>query len=77
MHDLPNLGVGIGFRPQLKTEVFLNRSKIDFLKITSDHYIDSPGKKLEELELLAEHFPRIPHPLELSRSAPGCWRQGA
>lgn len=66
MHDLPKLGVGIGFRPQFKTDVFLNRSKIDFLEITSDHYIDSPVKKLEELELLAQHFPIIPHSLELS-----------
>jgi len=66
MNDLPHLGVGLGFRPQFKTEVFLNRSKIDFLEITSDHYIDSPPKKLEELELLAEHFPLIPHSLELS-----------
>ena len=64
--ELPKLGVGLGFRPQFKTEVFLNRPKIDFLEITSDHYIDSPPKKLEELELLAEHFPLIPHSLELS-----------
>lgn len=64
--NLPDLGVGLGFRPQFKTEVFLNRSNIDFLEITTDHYIDSPRKKLEELELLAEHFPLIPHSLELS-----------
>lgn len=66
MNGLPHLGVGLGFRPQFKTEVFLNRSKIDFLEITTDHYIDSPPKKLEELELLAENFPLIPHSLELS-----------
>jgi uncharacterized protein (UPF0276 family) len=64
--SLPSLGVGLGFRPQFKTEVFLNRPEIDFLEITSDHYIDAPPKKLEELELLAEHFPLIPHSLELS-----------
>lgn len=64
--DLPNLGVGIGFRPQLRSEIFMNREEIDFLEITSDHYIDSPAKKLEELELLAENFPLIPHSLELS-----------
>jgi uncharacterized protein len=63
---LPNLGVGLGFRHQFKADVFLNRSAIDFLEITSDHYIDSQPKKLEELELLAEHFPLIPHSLELS-----------
>lgn len=66
LFDFPNLGVGLGFRPQFKTEVFLNRSRIDFLEITADHYIDSPPKKLEELELLAQHFPLIPHSLELS-----------
>jgi len=64
--SLPDLGVGLGFRPQFKTEVFLNRSKIDLLEITADHYIDSPSKKLEELELLADHFPLVPHSLELS-----------
>ncbi|HEX6278820.1 MAG TPA: DUF692 domain-containing protein [Pyrinomonadaceae bacterium] len=66
MNRLPKLGVGIGFRPQFKTEVFLNRSKIDFLEITADHYIDASPKKLDEIELLAEHFPLIPHSLELS-----------
>lgn len=64
--DVPKLGVGLGFRPQFKAEVFLNRSKIDFLEITSDHYIDATERKLRELELLAEHFPLIPHSLELS-----------
>jgi len=66
LENLPYLGAGLGFRPQFKTEVFLNRSKIDFLEITSDHYIDSPAKKLEELELLAQHFRLVPHSLELS-----------
>lgn len=66
IENLPHLGVGLAFRPQFKADIFLNRSEIDFLEITSDHYIDSPLKKLEELELLAEHFPLIPHSLELS-----------
>lgn len=64
--ELPKLGVGIGFRPNLRTDIFLNRSKIDFLEITSDHYIDAAPAKLDELELLREHFPLIPHSLELS-----------
>ncbi|MDI1240503.1 MAG: DUF692 domain-containing protein [bacterium] len=66
VEGLPTLGIGLGFRPQFKAEVFLNRDAIEFLEITSDHYIDSPPKKLEELQLLAEHFPLIPHSLELS-----------
>lgn len=66
MNNLPKLGVGIGFRPNLRTDIFLNRDKIDFLEITSDHYIDAPKAKLDELELLASSFPIIPHSLELS-----------
>jgi uncharacterized protein len=66
MEDLPKLGVGLGFREALRTDVFLNRSKIDFLEITSDHYLDATPKKLEELDLLRQHFSLIPHSLELS-----------
>lgn len=66
MDNMPNLGVGIGFRPSLKTDIFLHRSQIDFLEITTDHFIDAPKAKLNELELLAASFPLIPHSLELS-----------
>lgn len=58
--------VGLGFRPQLKSDIFLHQSEIDFLEITADHYIDATTQKLEELELLKQHFPLIPHGLSLS-----------
>lgn len=66
MKSLPNLGVGIGFREQFRSDIFLNRAKIDFLEITSDHYLDATPKKLDELKLLKEHFEMIPHSLDLS-----------
>ncbi len=66
MKNLPHLGVGLGFRPNLRTDIFLNRKEIDLLEITTDHYIDAPKTKLDELELLAATFPLIPHSLELS-----------
>lgn len=66
MENLRNLGVGIGFRPQFKGELFLNRDKVDFLEITADHYLDSNPQKIEELNLLKQHFPLIPHGLSLS-----------
>lgn len=66
MESLPHLGVGLGFRPPLRSSIFLNREKIDFLEITSDHYIDASEKKLAELDLLREHFTLIPHSLDLS-----------
>ena len=58
--------VGLGFREQLRGDIFLNLDKIDFLEITTDHYLDAKPHKIDELKLLKEHFPLIPHSLELS-----------
>ena len=66
MENLEKLGVGIGFREPFRASVFLHQEKIDFLEITTDHYIDAGRQKIEELKLLKEHFPLIPHSLELS-----------
>lgn len=66
LNELKNLGVGIGFREQFRAGIFLHQNKIDFLEITADHYLDAKPQKLEELKLLHEHFPIIPHSLELS-----------
>lgn len=63
---MKKLGVGLGFRPQFRGELFLNQDKVDFLEITADHYIDSNPQKIEELSLLKQHFPLIPHGLSLS-----------
>lgn len=66
MDKLPKLGIGLGFREQFRSDIFLHSDKIDFLEITSDHYLDATARKIEELELLRQHFPLIPHSLELS-----------
>ena len=58
--------IGIGFREQFRADIFLHQSEIDFLEITTDHYIDAKPQKVEELKLLKAHFPLIPHSLELS-----------
>lgn len=63
---LPTLGAGLGFRSPFRAELFRNRSGVDFLEITADHYLDAPEEKLRELDLLAAHFPLIPHGLDLS-----------
>lgn len=34
--------------------------------LTADHYLDASPEKLAELDLLAAHFPLIPHGLNLS-----------
>ena len=63
---LPTLGVGLGFRPPFLSDLFLNRQAVDFLEITADHYIEAASQKASELQLLAAHFPLIPHALGLS-----------
>ena len=64
--NLPKLGVGIGFREELRADLFLHQNEIDFLEITADHFFDATEQKLAELNLLKEHFPLIPHGLNLS-----------
>ena len=46
--------------------LFLARDRVDFLEITADHYLDASPEKDLELALLADHFPLIPHGLNLS-----------
>jgi uncharacterized protein (UPF0276 family) len=61
-----SLGVGLGYRPAFRGDLFANRESVDFLEIVADHYFDAPREKREELDLLHAHFPLIPHGLDLS-----------
>lgn len=63
---LPTLGVGLGFREPFKSELFLQQQQVDFLEIVAEHYLDASSQKEQELELLAAHFPLIPHAINLS-----------
>ena len=63
---LPALGVGLGFREPFLGDLFLHRSEVDFLEIVADHYMTDSTEKARELELLADHFPLVPHALSLS-----------
>jgi uncharacterized protein len=66
LSQLPTLGVGLGFRELFKSDLFLKRQQVDFLEIVAEHYLDAPVQKQQELELLATHFPIIPHAINLS-----------
>lgn len=64
--SLPTLGVGISFRESLRSELFLHQQQVDFLEIVVEHYLDTTTQKQQELELLAAHFPLVPHAINLS-----------
>ena len=66
MNIKQQLGIGIGYREQFKSELFLNKDTVDFLEIIGDRYLDSNQYFQEELELLTANFPLIPHFINLS-----------
>lgn len=62
----PSLGVGLGFRAPMLADLFHRRDRVDFLEVTADHFFDASRETLGTLDLLAAHFPLIPHGLDLS-----------
>lgn len=64
--DLPELGVGLGYRLELNEEIIRARQHIDFVEIVSDQYMFSTQDKLERLSKLGALYPLIPHGLGLS-----------
>lgn len=62
----PETKIGVGFREAFRADLFLHREQFDFLELTADHYLDAKPHKLEELKLLKENFPLVPHLLDLS-----------
>jgi len=66
MENIPFLGVGIGFRNAFKSDLFACSADVDFLEIIAEHYLTNDKQKLDELELLKNHFTLIPHAVGLS-----------
>lgn len=62
---LPALGVGLGYRTELREGILANRERIDFLEILADNYLQEPSD-LATLEELCDLFPVIPHGVDLS-----------
>jgi uncharacterized protein (UPF0276 family) len=62
---IPFLGVGLGYRRDIKEGIFASSNEIDFLEIITEHYLDNT-RALEELEQLCTTFRVIPHGISLS-----------
>ena len=69
--ELPALGIGLGYRPELDVEIWANRSTIQWLEIISEHYLGRPPEKVEQALHLLTEFPLIPHGVELSIGTQG------
>ena len=65
-HLAPRLGVGLGLRAPLYSDIMDNKPSIDFLEIVADQYIYATPEKMELLLETGKHFPLIPHSISLS-----------
>ena len=63
---LPFLGVGLGYRGELRRDILANQSEIDFLELMLEHFIDMPPERVRDAKFLAERFGIVVHGLELS-----------
>lgn len=66
MKKLPYYGVGLGLRKELYQQILKHKDKIDWLEIAPENYICRGGEIMERLLNVKNHFPIIPHGLNLS-----------
>lgn len=68
---LPFLGVGLGYRPELESQIWAHRDGIEWLEVISEHYLGRPREHVDHALRLREAFPLIPHGVELSIGTEG------
>jgi len=64
--DLPNLGFGIGGRPEHFKELIDSSPNIDWLEVISENFLIEGRKSTYYLEQLCEKYTVIPHGVSLS-----------
>jgi uncharacterized protein (UPF0276 family) len=62
--ELPALGAGYSYRRSYRAQTFANRDRIGMLEIVAEHFMHPSTR--DELALLADHFPIVPHGLGMS-----------
>jgi len=68
---LPFLGVGIGFRREIESQILAHRSSIDWLEVISEHYMGQSPERNAHAQRLRKVFPLIPHGIEMSIGTDG------
>src|SRR4051794_39156762 len=61
-----DLGVGLGYRRELRDVVLSAADQIDFLELLTDQYMDMPARQAREAQELATVFPIVLHGVDLS-----------
>lgn len=60
------LGVGLGFRQEIKEALLTELASVDFLELMTEHYMDMPPHKQAEAQALSASVPVVLHGVELS-----------
>jgi uncharacterized protein (UPF0276 family) len=68
---LPYLGVGIGWRNEIATQILDNLDSIDWCEVISEHYLGVPDDHLAQVAGLAKRIPLVPHGVDLSIGTDG------
>ena len=63
--DIPALGSGLGYRAAIGDQIQNARADIDVVEIISEQYVGNQAR-IEQLRMLADAYPLIPHGLGLS-----------
>ncbi|UZJ32951.1 DUF692 domain-containing protein [Streptomyces endophytica] len=66
MHGPPVLGVGLGYRQELRQMILESADVIDFLELITDQYIDGPPHRDAEAVDLSARFPVLLHGVDMS-----------
>lgn len=66
MTDFPLLGYGVGLRPTHYSYVLEQRPKVDFFEAITENYLDTQGRPLEMLKLVANSYPIFLHGVSMS-----------
>jgi len=71
LDDIPVLGVGIGFRPELHREQSRFEDRIDWFELVADRYLRSVPEGLDRVMPMLMRKPLVPHALEMSVGTDG------
>lgn len=65
-HGLPNLGFGLGLRPQYYPDILDGNPPVDWFEAITENYLVAGGPPLRQLERIAERWPVVLHGVSLS-----------
>ncbi len=63
---MPNLGIGLGLRRELATQIFASSASIDWLELVPENYMNLGGHARSRLDQAKNKFPLVTHGVNLS-----------